>query len=69
MLKNYNAKLNWQASQKRHGLGLLVPGRARRSSAASPGSRGCRTTSKTARLWDQGDVYPDGQPHGLCKVE
>ena len=55
MLKNTNAKVNWQASAKDRSRSSISTAR-RRSSAASPGQA---TDEDDSFLWNQGNFYPE----------
>ena len=67
ILKNVNAKGNWQATSKDM-VSVLWYLHAKEKTGRSPGDGGITRDAETA-TWFQGSSYADGRPHGLWKVE
>ena len=67
ILKNINAKGNWQATSKDM-VSVLWYLHAKEKEGRSPGDGGITQDAQTA-TWFQGGSYVDGRPHGLTKIE
>ncbi len=67
ILKNMNAKGNWQATSKDM-ISVLWYLHAKEKTGRSPGDGGI-TRDAEAATWNQGSSYVDGRPHGLTKIE
>jgi Carboxypeptidase regulatory-like domain/TonB-dependent Receptor Plug Domain len=67
ILKNLNAKGNWQATSKDM-VSVLWYLHAKEKTGRSPGDGGITRDAATA-TWFQGGSYVDGRPHGLTKIE
>jgi hypothetical protein len=67
ILKNMNAKGNWQATSKDM-VSVLWYLHAKEKTGRSPGDGGITRDAETA-TWFQGSSYVDGRPHGLTKIE
>jgi Carboxypeptidase regulatory-like domain/TonB-dependent Receptor Plug Domain len=66
VLKTFNAKGNWQATQRDMVSVLWFLG-AKEKYGRSPGRTGLRDVDTFT--WNQGGAYVDGRPHGLLKFE
>jgi hypothetical protein len=67
LLKDYNAKLNWQATKSDMLSVLWFFGAKEKFGRGTGACAGC-VEPKTA-TWDQGDAPPEGWPSGLWKIE
>jgi hypothetical protein len=69
LLKDYNVKLNWQASSRDMVSLLWFQGAKEKfgRGTGAPGCNGC-IEAETA-TWNQGASYPEGKPPGLWKIE
>jgi hypothetical protein len=67
ILKNINAKGNWQATSKDM-VSVLWYLHAKEKSGRAPGDGGIIRDAESA-TWFQGGSYVDGRPHGLTKIE
>jgi hypothetical protein len=67
ILKNMNAKGNWQATSKDL-ISVLWYLHAKEKTGRSPGDGGITRDAQGA-TWFQGSSYVEGRPHGLTKIE
>lgn len=67
VLKDYNGKINWQASDKDM-VSLFYFSGEKIKEGRSPGWSGIASYQDGA-LFNQGGAYQDGRPHGLSKLE
>jgi hypothetical protein len=65
ILKDYTAKINWQASQKDN-INLLWFWGLKQKMGRAPGRASIEAPTA---LWNQDDNWPDGLPPGLWKIE
>jgi hypothetical protein len=65
LLKSYNAKINWQATRNTMVSGFWFDG-VKAKFGRSPGTE---LVEPASFLWDQGNAYEEGKPHGLWKLE
>jgi hypothetical protein len=65
LLKSYNAKINWQATRNTMVSGFWFDG-VKAKFGRSPG---LELIEPSSFLWDQGNAYEEGKPHGLWKLE
>ncbi len=63
-----NAKGNWQATSRGHGVGAVVPPCQGEDRAIDLATAASPAMPQTA-TWFQGGSYVDGRPHGLTKIE
>ncbi len=65
LLTSYNVKLNWQATRDTMVSGFFFDGKKEKFGRAP----GTGLLEPADFLWDQGNAYEEGRPHGLWKLE